>query len=43
MGLLSDAYRSIVLRDKGYIGDTFAKELKGERCVILLALKQNLS
>ena len=41
--LLSDAYQPIVLADKGYIGDAFAKELKDEKGITLLALKRNNS
>lgn len=41
--LLSDAYQPIVLGDKGYIGDTFAQELKTEKGITLLALKRNNS
>uniref|UniRef100_UPI0038BA7ACD hypothetical protein n=1 Tax=Cellulosilyticum ruminicola TaxID=425254 RepID=UPI0038BA7ACD len=36
-----DVYQPIVLGDKGYIGNHIAQELKNEKNMTLLALKEN--
>ena len=41
--LIPNAYQTIVLGDKGYIGDRIAQELKSEKGMILLALKRSNS
>lgn len=41
--LIPNAYQTIVLGDKGYIGDRIAQELKSEKGMTLLALKRSNS